>query len=458
MASSFLSNNSRQVFDIKQFLRDAAVGGNSIKYRAESGKRHQIYVPFVVGGVADESGNMREQNVIIAQSANVHEWTGNDGKFKTMVCLKDYFRKTENGDIMNDGSCPFCDNIQKGWNIYNYRYKLEEDAAIARGLAGEQLELYMKGDGKNSNGVSRQLMDERKAKDAKTYLYLVVALYRVDAMGNPVMSTTDNLPEFDLKVMKISPSRAEKIMKSVENSGAALEGVELVFDYPVNEDPAQVVGQSSTAVVFPGNKLIDKFPGLQAKIHEQATKFSWDGIEKAFPELEGMTVAKAQEIMTDAFAKWDKFQEELKVNPNAKYMEYSVASTERPSIEGGTAPAMTGGIPMPQAGSVPMPGATVPMPQVVGGQIPQAGVQIPQPTGVPQSTMAGGVAMPVGGAGTMTMPAGGAGVMPQAAAVGQVQAAQAGTVGPAQMTPPTAEQPTPPPPAVEQFKGAGVSI
>ena len=119
--SSFLASASRQVVDVRSFLRDSA-GGNSIKYSAESGAKHQIYIPFKSKEIIDENGNPAVVKELVAIQGAVHEWTNPDGKYKATVCMKDVIRNSDDGStVLNDGSCPFCDRVSDGWDIYRYR-------------------------------------------------------------------------------------------------------------------------------------------------------------------------------------------------------------------------------------------------------------------------------------------------------------------------------------------------
>ena len=110
--NSFLKTASRQVTSAKVFLREAA-GSNTIKYSAEKGAKHLIYIPFTSQEVVDEATQTKAmEKILVAISGDVHEWRTADGKFKATVCAKDNIRMSDDGAVMlNDGSCPFCDRV-----------------------------------------------------------------------------------------------------------------------------------------------------------------------------------------------------------------------------------------------------------------------------------------------------------------------------------------------------------
>ena len=340
---SFLKSASRAVTDVREFLRESA-GGNSIKYTPEKGAKHQLFIPFTTVTKVDEAtGSSMTSKSIVAITGNVHEWTGADGKFKSTMCLKDVIRTDENDKsiLLNDGKCPFCDRVQDAWEIYNYRKRAEE---IACKLTGDKKESHMK-------AQSKSFLDERKAKEVKTYMYILVVKFKYNESGTPIIGT-DGLPEYELKVMKLSDSRVEHLNTQATNSGAELPGAELIFQYPNEEDRRLLVSQSTTTPVFPDARLTVKYPELFNKINTDVSKFEWDGIEKAFPEWSGMTSIEAKTTMDEAFEEWDKYKIEAKNNPMAKYLEYVV---ETPA----DMPAINAAIPqVPNIPQVPTVGQT----------------------------------------------------------------------------------------------------
>jgi hypothetical protein len=329
---SFLKTASKQVGDVRNFLRDAA-GSNGIKYGAEKGARHILYIPYTSQSVVDaETGAETVSKQLYAISGKVHEWTTADGKFRATVCLKDVIRSADDGTVINDGTCPFCDRIADAWEIYKYRKEKEDMDCQLTGDARKQ----------HLEKANHSFADERKAKETRDYMYILVVKFRTNDAGAEVLGT-DGLPEYDLKVMKLSSSRVEKIQQQIANSGADFAGSELIFEYPNVEDRRLLVSQSTTTPVFPNNMLTVKYAALVNKINQDAAKFEWEGIEKAFTEWAGMTSLEAKTITDSQFEQWDSYKKELLTNPQAKYLEYVVATpTAKPSLGGadGTTPVV----------------------------------------------------------------------------------------------------------------------
>lgn len=311
--SSFLKTASRNVVDVRGFLRESA-GGNSIKYAAEKGAKHLVYIPYVNEEVTDEEGNTQVVKSLVAIGGDVHDWNSPDGKYNTTICLKDVIRKSDDGDILiNDGSCPFCDRVSDAWDIFNYRKQLEEENCK---LTGDDREKHLE-------KANRTFADERKAKAARPYLYVLIVKYRLGESNTPVVDSK-GLPEYDLKVMKLSRNRVDKIQQQIANAGSDMAGSELIFEYPATDNRMLQVSQSTTAPVFPNNQLVTKFPALKEKIDKDVAKFQWDGIEKAFREWNGMTIQEAGKITQELFEKWDEYNAQLIANPsgNVRYLEY----------------------------------------------------------------------------------------------------------------------------------------
>lgn len=353
--ASFLKTASKQVADVRNFLRDSS-GANGIKYVPEKGAKHILFIPYNQSVVIDdETGAQSVQKQICAISGSVHEWSTAEGKFKASVCLKDVIRKADDGQtLLNDGTCPFCDRVTDAWDIYRYRKELEEANC---NLTGEQRKAHL-------DKTLSVYADERKAKDPRSYMYILVVKYRLNEQEKEVLGT-DGLPEYELKVMKLSASRVEKIQQQLVNSGAEMAGSELIFQYPSVDDRRLLVSQSTTAPVFPNNQMVVKYPALLNKINEDIAKFDWDGLEKAFPEWAGMTSIEAKSITDSMFEQWDAYKKEIMVNPSAKYLEYVVATPSTTPSLGGDAPVIpTAGI--PQIPNVPpvVPGAAPTVPPV----------------------------------------------------------------------------------------------
>ena len=366
MAGSFLSVAGRKTSDIREFLRDAVTGGNSLRYKPEAGKKHHIYIPYMTVEEVDGDGNKIIKKELVAMYSNVHDWMEGD-TYKAVVCLKDVVRYSDDGKTMlNDGSCPFCNRVGDAWDIYRYRIEHEEKTC---GKAGQELTKHME-------AIKGKFADERKSKESRSYVYLLIVQFRLDATNNLIIGS-DGLPEYDLRVVKWSASRAEKIQQVIENTQDEFLGTEIIFEYPNNDDPRQVVGQSTTTPVFPHARIITRFPAVKDKIQAEIAKFTWEGIEKAYPEWSGMTVAEAEKTVNALFQAWDNYKAELTVNPNAKYLEY--VGTAGPAVSNPALSTTAGAVPtgIPTA----VPGVA---PQAAAGAIPGVAPQAPPVPGVPQ--------------------------------------------------------------------------
>ena len=347
------SQAKKSVGDVRSFLKGAA-SASSLKYAAEAGKKHYILIPYQETNMTDDEGNIVMENGVplvkkelFAYSAKVHEWTTSDNKFKSCICLKDLVRTDADGNVINNGECPFCDRVSDSWDIYRYRKELEESTCK---LTGENRDKHLE-------TVLASYRNELKCRGAKDYIYILVAQFKYE--NNRLVLGSDNMPEYEIKVMRMSSSRIQKIEEQLSNSNIEFAGSELLFAYPNNDDKRLVVSQSTVAPVFKGT-VMENYPNLKDKIFEECDKFDWENsIEKAFPEWEGMSSASASTIVDSMFVQWDSYKKAL-ANPatagTAKYLEYVVqAPATNPSLEGvGAVPE----IPMAQpqvAGAIPMP-------------------------------------------------------------------------------------------------------
>jgi hypothetical protein len=368
---SMFSAARKKVTDVRSFLRQAS-SGSGIKYSAEAGKKHLIYFPCHEEDVVGEDGSTTKELQLYAISGAVHEWKSADGKFHSTMCLKDVVREDENGNLINDGSCPFCDRVRDSWSIYNYRKDLEEANCK---LTGENRTKHLE-------ATSAVFRDEMKCKEAKAYMYVLVAKIKYE--NNKAVVGSDGVPEYELKVMRMSASRVAKIQEQIENSGIDLCGAELIFAYPQVDDVRLVVGQSTVSPVFGPRATVDNNEALKAKIIAEADKFDWEAcIEKAFPEWAGMTSVQAKNDVTDMFTQWDEYQKLLK-NPvtagTAKYLEYvGPQVNEMPSLNGtgvaNGAPAIGAPAPAVPMPSVPVPNVGTPAPAVP--EVPDVNAGVP---------------------------------------------------------------------------------
>ena len=382
----FIQHASTQVTDLRTFLRDAS-SDNSIKYAASKGVKHIVYIPFMEKQVINPETNQEQLiKTLCALQNKLHEWKTADGKFKSTICLDGYIEREDENDpnsaLINDGTCPICDRVEDAWDIFNYRKELEEATCTLTGQARKE---YLE-------KASSQFGEERKAKAARPYIYMLVALFKTDSNGNPTLGQ-DQLPEFEIKVMKMSASRLEKIYKQFSNMNIQFEGSEVMFEYPNVDDRRLLVSQSTTTPILSGDnsqRITDRFPGVVAKINAEVQSFNWNAIDTAFPEWKGMTVEAARKLMDDMFAKWDAYKREKVTNSSAKYLEYVIETPNSNPAIGGAMPQnqMGAGMAMPTMPQMPT------MPTMPQGQ---AGAGMTMPT-MTQGQAGAGMAMP-------TMPA-----------------------------------------------------
>lgn len=304
---SFLKAAAKKSTDIKSFLRESATG-NGVKYTSEKGARHVLFIPFTETKTHTEEGDIPTKETISIWQ-KVHEWNDAAGKYKACVCLDGIVVENENGDTVNDGTCPFCNRIENAWDIYKYRMEKAKESGLSEKEIEDEKKVYL---------------DERKIKEASVYNYMLVAKFRFDDKGN-LMLGKDGLPEYDLKVMKQSTSKSEKIDKQLENSGISVAGAELVFDYPDKDDPRILGSQVVISPMFSQSpqSIIGKYPAVADKINAEASKWEWEGIEKSFPEWSGMSTVAAQALMNSTFKQFDAWKEAQLTDPNAQYLEYA---------------------------------------------------------------------------------------------------------------------------------------
>lgn len=308
---SFIQN-ATPASTMEDFVKNAS-NQNGIKYTAEKKTKHVIYVPYKETSVMTDAGPVTTK-AMIGYTAKVHEWFGTDGKYRSTVCLDGIIQQDDKGNLINDGTCPICERISDSWEVYKHRIAL----ASANSPTGVP-----------SDADKRTILDERKAKEAVPYIYMLVAQFKTSQNGDPIINDVTKLPDFDLKVMKLSASRSQKIEKAVTNTSGELLGAEVVFDYPDIDDRRQLVTQCVTSGVYQQSpkSIIGRFPKVVDEINRAVAAFSWEGIEKSFSEWKGMTTHEAQIVMDNQFKKFDDWKKLLAVDPNAQYLEYSGTTT-----------------------------------------------------------------------------------------------------------------------------------
>lgn len=338
---SFLKMTSR-VGSIKKFIESNA-NVDGIKYRAEVGAKHMIYFPYKnildENGVPEKDENGNEIRELEAISAAVHSWNTPDGKFHSTICTKGNIVTDDAGNVLFDGSCPFCERLGDAWEIYNYRKDL---AVKTCGKTGKELEEYLKKLG---------LANENKVKKAENFMYVLVAQIDIDEKTNPVVGQ-DGVPSYKLKVMRLSESQLSKIQTAADDSGEGsdIAGRECLISYPANDstDNNKALMQSSKdrTVTFRGSHMAvtGKYPELLKRINDDVAKWSWEGLEKSFKEFEETSAESRKNTVDAMFEDWDAYKKEIDSgNKDAKYLEYN-------SVQAGSAPQING-VQMPSLGT-----------------------------------------------------------------------------------------------------------
>ena len=348
---AFITVAGRARTDINQFHKEAA-DGHSLKYKAQSGVKHYLYFPYTAGQTVGDDGQTVTTRNLIAMSGEVHEWNDREDRYHATICLRDIVRHSEDGSVcLNDGTCPICSRVADGWSEYRYRMEQEEKRCDKVGPERE----------KHMEGVKAQLLKERKASEARPYIYILMAQFKLQnsAPGHydPVIGE-NGLPEYDLKVIKMSAKAAEDLNVQMLNSGlGGVAGNAVLIDYPRTDDARLLAKDRRITAVQEVYNFCSKYPGLEQSINEDVAKFDWSGLEKSFREWEGMTTEGAKKCMDDLFRNWDTFKEQSKLDPvNARYLGYGGAAT-MPDI--GSAPV---GIAAPYVPSTPAAPAGVVMP------------------------------------------------------------------------------------------------
>lgn len=314
--SSFLNAAKRPMIDITSFLKENS--GGSLKYSAVQNEVHKLYFPYQE--ITLDNGTVVKGPV--ALQANVHDIHATPDKFESCVCLSGVTRTNADGEVINDGSCPFCDRYSDSWAIKDFREKIALESC---NKTGKDLEDYKK-------SLSSQYGSEIKVSKAKPKAYVLVAKFNCDAQGNPQIE--NGMPTYELKVMALTARRLEDFNSMFITSGLSLAGGELSIKYPNLKDARQLVGQSVPMPAFGAASVTNSYPAVIEKIQADVATFKWEGLESSFPEWKGMTTEQARIKCNSMFSAWDTYTKELTTNPNARYLEYGSMNT-------GNNPALT---------------------------------------------------------------------------------------------------------------------
>lgn len=354
MSNNFLKSAMKPVTSVKTFLRESA--DNSIKYKPESGKKHIVYIPFTV----DDEGNKS----IIAIANSVHSLTPGPNKYEAYVCQNGIEAQDGDGNVVNDGSCPFCDRINSSWEIYKFKMEKAKKRLEAQGYTGADLDEQMK-------VQSRVFNSEREVKEADPYIYMLIAQYKLGEMDR-VEIGPDGLPVFELKVMKLSDKAIAKIQETLDNSNVEFEGSEVAFKYKVEDNRMLVAGSRTVSPILQG-RYIDKYPGLLNAINAAVSKWSWEGIEKAFREWTPCSTVNAKKKCDDIFKAWDAYC----ADPSVGFLESgSGMAATQPALETKANSPVGVNMQIGDNANMAMPGMSTPNQQTAAA--PQPGFGNPQ--------------------------------------------------------------------------------
>lgn len=352
--NGFINAAKRPVESITNFLRDAA--DNTIKYKPESGKKHWVYIPY--REVQNADGTTSKE--VIAIQGRVHENVPEPNKYDSCICMSGVEMTDKDGNVVNDGTCPYCDRVGNSYDIYRYKMEQAKIKAEAKGFQGAELEEFMK-------NQSRKFMQETPVGKAKPYMYLLIIQFKLNASGQPEIGA-DGLPVFEPKVMKLSDKGITKIQETFTNSGLSIEGSEAIFKYQVQDTPMLVAGSRTVSPVFNGQLLI-KYPGLAEAIDATVKKWDWEGLDSAFKEWKGKSTAAAKADCDRIFRAWDAYV----ADPSVGFLTDTNTKVNNPALTDGQAQA---NVNEPVATNTPVGGAT-PTPQMGFGGFGNTGVVDP---------------------------------------------------------------------------------
>ena len=313
---SFLKNAiSRGSKELAAFVIEAEKG-NSIRYSCKANTTDTIIFPY---SVTDVEGVPVRQLYNI--TAYIHHGISVDGKYKPYMCMEDIIEKDDEGHVIHDGTCPYCDAVNKAWDVANTRIQQEvEKLTLKQGT--EEYDEKVK-------EIKRNCYNAMKIKERTATIYQLIAVIDHNKNGEITINEVTKLPSFQLKIWKMSASLAEKLNKALTNSGINIEGSVVKIAYPDTKDTRVITSQATFSPQFEGSPacITSKYPGLMDAINKAAAEFKFDTIDRDFVEFKDVSTADAKVSMQLLFEKYDKYLEEKKTNPNAKYLEDDTAKT-----------------------------------------------------------------------------------------------------------------------------------
>lgn len=317
---SFLKSAiSRGSKELAAFVNEAEKG-NSIRYTCKGGVTDTIIFPYSVVNV-DGTDVKQLYNI----TAYIHHGLSVDGKYKPYMCMEDIIDKSEDGKFIHDGTCPYCEMVNKAWEIAKLRIDQEVEQLDLR-PGTEAYEEKVK-------EIKRNCYAEMKIKERSAVIYQLIAVLEYNKSGELVINDVTKLPSYQLKIWKMSASLADKLNKGIVNSGVEIAGSAVKVAYPDNKDTRTITTQATISPQFAGapNNPLTKYPGLLESINKAAADFKFDNIDRDFVEFKDVSTDDARVSMQLLFEKYDKYLDEKRTNPNAKYLEDTVA-TSKPSL------------------------------------------------------------------------------------------------------------------------------
>jgi len=375
----FLKQAQKPAVELKKFIEENS--RSTLKYKGDKGVKHLLYVPYVVDH--DENGN--EIKKTVSMRLGLHRLSSSDGKYAgEVMCMNGLIVNDSEGKPLTDGSCAYCERVKDAVEIKSMRYAAEEKRtnSLARAQGWGETALKKKLSDENS-----RLNGEMKTSGLVEYNYALVVQFILTKHGDLTVGP-DGIPEFSLRVWRLSPFVASEISSQFANVRAEFEGNEIIISYTDTEDKMQLALNRTITPVPNEQKRIVNNEKIMEAINAAVEAFDWSEAERAFPELKGEATQVSRNKMDEAFKVWDQYIEEKKKNPNAVYAEYGILTeVVNPSLGGavvGQAPALgapvgqeVGGIQMPNMHGIQMPNIGSIPNGVPAGGIPSMGSPIP---------------------------------------------------------------------------------
>lgn len=313
----------RSIGDVQEFINEVNQEPRSLRYKSEPNATHRIYVP-TKKTVVNIDGKDVVKDEIVAISVPIHRVTTVDGQYRGTYCTKGIVG--EDGKMM---SCPYCDAVNKAWEEVRYRIKYEDEHCTITDPNARQ---------KYLEDAHKKIYGSLKFNEPMQQVYLLIVQYKIEK-NKAVLSEETGLPIFELKVMRLSTNRFESLNTNAVNAAnESLGNAEFIIKYDGTEEAKH--RKSVDTCVDPRRRWVETTPELLKAINAEVEKFDMNHLASVFSELADVSEEEKRAIVDEQFANWDKFQLELKTNPNAVYLETqpgtpipTAASTPAPALE-----------------------------------------------------------------------------------------------------------------------------